>query len=187
MVVSEKGLIRAMKEAYKGYGYKIANDNSAGVQELVISYPGWAVVMTMKNVPRKVLGLVAEHLGKIPEPGEAFQVSKKQAQTEIFDVSMGVIHNMVGGEKQRRKAMPTDLELGGYRLWQREQDYAVVRVDPEKEAIMLSHGRTVWMFDDETLMVDGNASRVYIETCYLPETEKLLEHLGKVKWVSFEK
>ena len=185
MVVSEKGLLRAMKEAYNGSGYKIACQVSGGRKELMIGYPGWAVVITMKNVPRKVLGLIAEHLGQIPEEGEAFQVSRKQTQTAILDVAMGIIREMDNEEKERYKVKPTDMVMNGYRLWQREKDYTVVRVDPDREAIMLANGRTVWLFDEDTMMVDGMASRVYIGTSYAPGVAAALSHLSKLHMVSF--
>ena len=187
MVVNEKGLLRAMKDAYKGAGYKVATQTSGGIEEIVIGYPGWVVVIEKKNIPRKVLGLIAEHVGAIPEHGEAYQVSKKQTQTEIFSVSMEILEDMKNDEKESRQSKPTRLVLGGYRLWQREKDLKVVRVDPDLESIMLDHGRTVWMFDDDTLMVDGKASRVYISIFHGGGEEELLQHLSKVAWVSFGK
>lgn len=187
MVINEKGLIRAMKEAYKGAGYKVAADDSGGIEEIMIGYPGWVVVIEKKNIPRKVLGLIAEHVGAIPEPGQAYQVSKKQTQTEIFEASMQLLEGMNNGDKERRLAKPTRLVLGECHLWQREKDLRVVRIDPELESIINAHGRDVWMFDSDTLMVDGKASRVYINTFYHPDDEELLKHLSKVAWVSFGK
>ena len=187
MVVSESGLLKAMKEAWKSVGYKVANRDSGGVEEIMIGAPGWVVLIEKKNMPRKVLGLIAEHVGQIPEPGEAFQVSKKATQTEIFHVSMQLLEGMKNDEKVHRQAKRTTLTLAGYPLWQRDQDLKIVRVPPNREEIMLHHGRDVWMFDSDTLMVDGKASRVYIDTYYVADEEELLEHLSKVRFVSFGK
>ena len=187
MVVSESGLIRAMKGAYKGVGYKVANKQVGNVEEIMIGAPGWVVLIEKKNMPRKVLGLIAEHVGEIPAPGEAFQVSKKATQTEIFGVSMQLLEGMKNDEKERRLAKRTTLTLAGYPLWQREKDLKIVRVPPLREDIMLAHGRDVWMFDSDTLMVDGKASRVYVDTYYIAEEEDLLKHLSKVAFVTFGK
>lgn len=188
MVINEKGLTRAMKDAFKNMGYKVAADDSGGIEELMIAAPGWVVVIEKKNVPRKVLGLIAEHVGEIPEPGQAFQVSKKETRTEIFSVTLQLLEGMKHGDKEARQAKPTPLVMNGYTLWQRQKDMKVVRVAPEKEDIILSRGRTVWMFDTDQLMVDGRVSRAYID-CFSTrkEEEEVLKHLAKVQWVSFGK
>ena len=188
MVVSESGLMAAMKKAYKKEGYKVAGLHRAGFEELLIGTEDWVTVMAKKNVPRKVLGLIAEHLGQIPGEGEAFQVAQDAPQTEIFHVALQLLEGMDNQDRQWRQAKPTAITMGGKRLWQREGDMQVLRVSPALEDIMLHHGRRVMMFDDERLMVDGNASRVYISVCETKATEEeLLKHLGKVQWVSFEK
>ena len=188
MVVSESGLMAAMKKAWKKEGYKVAGIDRAGFEEIMIGTGEWVVVITKKNVPRKVLGLIAEHLGQIPVAGEAFHLRNGDTQTEIYHVAMQLIEAMGNGEKPRSRAMPTSLTMGGRRLWQRKDDMAVFSIPPEREAIMLSHGRNVLMFADELLMVDGNVSRVYVRVRTTKPTESaVLEHLGKIQWVSFEK
>lgn len=186
MVVNEKGLLRAMREAYKAGVYKVAAENKADIHNIMIAAPGWVVVIEKKNMPQKALGMIAEHLGKIPEPGEAYQVQKKQTQTEIFDVAMEMLLSIRSGEKQRRKASCTDLTMGGYNLWQRHEDLKVVKVNADLQDIMLTHGRTVLMIDDDMLMVDGLVSRVYIECAtnlWADETAQL-NHLAQMQWVA---
>lgn len=185
MVVNEKGLMRAMKEAYKGQGYKVATQESGGIEEIVIAASDWVTVITRENVPRKVLGLIAEHVGEIPEPGQAYQVSKKETQTEIFHLAMQLLEGMKHGEQEARQAKPTPLILNGYTLRQRQKDMKVVRVDPDLEDILLPRGRVVWMLGEDQLMVSGEASRVYISSYTPAEQEDILKHLSKVAWVSF--
>lgn len=187
MVVSESGILAAMRDAFKGAGYKVANDDSGGTEQIMIGAPGWVVVMEKKNIPRKVLGLIAEHVGDIPEPGQAYQVSKKQTQTEVFSMSMQLLTGMKNEEKERRLCKKTSVVLDGFPLWQRDKDLKMVRVPAERERIMLSTGRDIWLFDSDTLMVDGKASRVYIDTFKAMEDGNVLDHLAKVKWVSFNK
>lgn len=188
MVVNEKGLMRAMKAAYGKEGYKVANKDDSGREEIVIGAPGWAVIIEKKNMPRKILGLIAEHLGKIPEPGEAFQVAKHATQTEIFHLAMQVVEAMDCANREIRKVKPTPLHMHGYRLWQRQGDLLVFQIRPTLENIMLDHGRVVYMFDDDHVLLDGNVSRVFVN-CFTPmrKEESLMQHLSQVAWVSFEK
>ena len=80
MVVNEKGLLKAMKDAYKTDGYTVAVDEA----DLILKTVTWTVVLHMEEVPSKVLALITEHLRKLPDPGTAYQVKKKETQTEIF-------------------------------------------------------------------------------------------------------
>lgn len=99
-----------------------------------------------------------------------------------------LLESLKNGEKEARQAKPTPLIMGGYTLWQRQKDMKVVRVDPAKENIMLPHGRTVWMFDSDQLMIVGKVSRAYIDCFQVQkEEEEILKHLAKVQWVSFGK
>ena len=63
MVINEKGLLRAMKEAYKSEGYEIKCKDNSGVQEIEIETTKWRVTCVLKNMPRKVLGMIVEHMG----------------------------------------------------------------------------------------------------------------------------
>ena len=181
MVVDEKGLIRAMKEAYKEDGYKVAVEDKADIENVIIAAPLWTVVIQKSELPRKVLGLIAEHLGEIPFPGTAYQVQKKQTQTEIFSMVAGAVMDFHSGEKERRLIRKTKLTLGSYPVWQATPRYCV-EVNPELEEIMA--GGTVRLIGDDLLMIDDDVSRAYIR-CYTPKEEKELEqlrYLSQFQW-----
>lgn len=181
MVVSEKGLMQAMKDAYKEDGYKVAVEDKADIENVIISAPLWTVVIQKSELPRKVLGLIAEHLGEIPFPGTAYQVQKKQTQTEIFSMVAGAVMDFHSGEKERRIIRRTNLTLGGYPIWQ-ATDKGCVEVNPDLEEIMANG--TVRLIGDDLLMIDDDVSRAYIR-CYRPKDEKELErlqHLAKIQW-----
>ena len=74
MVVNEKGLLKAMKEAYKLDGYTVAVDET----DLILKTVPWTVVLHMEDAPSKVLALITEHIRKLPAPGTAYQVKKKE-------------------------------------------------------------------------------------------------------------
>ena len=103
MVIDESGLLSAMKQAYNGSGYHVAAGVVGTKNCMYIANYGyaWGVIIHQENMPRKVLGLIAEHIGKIPEFEEAFLVRKADdAQDEMYDVAVKPIVGML--EKARK-------------------------------------------------------------------------------------
>lgn len=186
MVVDEKGLIRAMKEAYKSTGYKVAMDESGGIERVILSAALWTVVINRSELPQKILGLIAEHVGEIPEVNNAYQVRKKDTQTEIFDMVLQNVQDFRSGEKSRRIARKTSLVLDGYSIWQAATDLQVLKLDPEREEIMNWGRYGVWLIGDDLLMVDDDVSRVYIRCSSTRSEDELekLSHLAKIQWVA---
>lgn len=186
MVIEEKGLLSAMKDAYKTDGYKVAVEDSADIENVIISTSAWTVVILKKELPRKVLGLIAEHIGEIPKPGTAYQVKKKETQTEIFDLTMQTIRDFRISEQDRRIIRRTSLLLGGSPLWQTATDQKVVKVYPDYEDIISWGNNVVRLVGDDMLLIDGTVSRGYIR-CQAakdgPELQRL-SHLAKIQWVA---
>ncbi len=184
MVVNEKGLLRAMKSAYKSAGYTVAAEDSAAVENIIIATPKWAVIVTKENIPRKILGLIAEHLGDIPAPGEAFQVRDKEPQTEIYDVAKSTIGCLHPKDKGLCIIKGTQLRMGSSRLWQRTEDQRIFKLDPDMEAIMDTARSPVRIIGDETMMVDDLESRAYVRVEVLPPAERpVFDHLSEINWV----
>ena len=186
MVIEEKGLLAAMKDAYKLDGYKVAVEDSAGVENVILSTGARTVVILKSALPRKVLGMIAEHIGDIPKPGTAYQVKKKETQTEIFSMVAGIPMEFHSGEKPMRIVRRTSLTLGGAPLWQAATDQRVVTVNPDYEDIVRWWGCTVRLVGDDVLMADDEVSRAYILR-RVPKGEQereQLEHLAKIQWVS---
>lgn len=184
MVVDEKSLMKAMKEAYKGSGYKVAVEDDGGQIDIIISTALWTVVIEKSEFPRKVLGMIAEHIGEIPGAGYAYQVKKKETQVEIFDIVLKTVRDFHSGEKERRIVRRTNLTLGGYNLWQAASDQKIVRLDPLYEDIMIWGGnKVVRIIGDDLLMVDDLASRAYISCMPVDEKEQhIFDHLAKMEW-----
>lgn len=97
MVVNEKGLLKAMKEAYKLDGYTVAVDEA----DLILKTVTWTVVLHMEDAPSKVLALITEHIRKLPAPGTAYQVKKKETQTQMFRMVKEEILDFHTDEKPR--------------------------------------------------------------------------------------
>jgi len=183
MVIKESGLVKAMKKEYERYGYKLAADGDGDLGRIIITGNGWAVISTREYLPRKALGLIAEHLGDVPKSGEAYQVRKKETNAIIRDIALGGVPKV--DQEPQWKMLKTDLTMAGLNLWQRSADNKIVRVDPDLENIMDGNGREIVMAGNGTIVVAGAVSRVYIQCVTIEskvETEKL-SYLGKVAWV----
>lgn len=92
-MIEERSLLAAIKDAWRTGGYSVVGNGG----ELVLQGSGWLAVLPRGIVPRKVLALLVEHLGEIPE-GAAWKVYKKQgAQAQM--VAMGVGDAMAYGQR----------------------------------------------------------------------------------------
>lgn len=186
MIVNEKGLLKIMKEAHKSYGYSVAATNDAiGVESIIIITQKCVVVGDKKNMPRKVLALIVEHMGELPHCGEAFQIKKNEPQTEIFDAATQTLKDMHSENKSLRVIKRTDLTLGGYRLWQRKEDLKMFKLDPVLENVLeISRGIHRIVGDDVLMMVDKE-SRAYV---YFEKPDKNgsagLDHLSQMQWIA---
>ena len=185
MVINEKGLLRAMKEARKVTGYTVAVENQGGIDNLIITTNKFAVVMEKKNTPPKIRGLIAEHLLDFPRAGEAYEVKKKEPQMEIYDAALAFIRNVHAGEKPQKIIKRTNLTLGGYPLWQRKDDLKMFEVDPELEDILNLARGTVRIVGEETMMLDDLESRAYITVQKIDANgQKMIDHLSQIQWVA---
>ena len=185
MVINEKGLMKIMKEARKSLGYCVAAENNADMENIIICTNKWVAVVEKKNLPRKVLGLITEHVGDIPSPGEAYQVKKKEPQTEIYDVATQMIRMIHAGDKPLHIVKRTQLTSGGYQLWQRKDDLRIFKVDPVLEDIMNLARGAVRIVGDDTLMIDDLESRAYVTVEKIDANEKsMFDHLSQIQWVA---
>lgn len=186
MIIREQGLIKNMRESYKGHGYSVAvSDDAVGVESIIIIAKNCVVVGDKKKMPRKVLALIVEHMGELPQPGEAYQIRKNHPQVEIFDVAIKHLKGMHADNKPLKVAKRTNLTMGGYQLWQRKDDLRIFRLDPVLENILeLSRGihRTV---GDDVLMMEDTESRAYV---YFEKSDKncssVIEHLSQMQLIT---
>jgi hypothetical protein len=186
MIINEKGLIKIMKEAHKGYGYSVAVTNDAiGVESIIIITKECVIVGDKKKMPWKVLGLIVEHMGELPVSGEAYQVRKNQPQTEIFDAATATLKNIHADNKPLKVVKRTDLTLGGYRLWQRKEDLKIFKIDPVLEDVLEISRGIHRIVGDDLLMMEDRESRAYV---YFEKPDKngsaWLDHLSQMQWVA---
>lgn len=188
MIVEEKGLMKLMKAARQNFGYHVAVTRTAtGVKSIIIATDTgrWAVVMEHKSAPRKVLGLLAEHMGIIPDPGEGYLVRKKEVQSEMSEIVTGMLSDMNDEDKPLLFIKRTALNYGGYQLWQRREDLRIFKVDPELENILLLPTNEAQIIGNHVLKAEDLESRAYIATEQTEDVSNAwLNHLSQIQWVA---
>lgn len=149
-MIDERGLLAAIKDAWRTGGYSVVGNGG----ELVLQGSGWLAVLPRGIVPRKVLALLVEHLGEIPESA-AWKVYKKQgAQAQMVDMALEAVDTIrreLESESNPREAHRTAMTWKHWEVWQTE-DLKVATFDPALVAMgvgdAMAYGqRLVW--DDE--------------------------------------
>ena len=181
MTMNDKGLIRAMKEAYKGSGYEVAVTDGS----VLIQTGSWGVDIQADAVSNGVKSLIVLHNGSLPRPGSAVRVRKGECDEAIPEVISCAMEELAknytaeGGHQIR----PTRVAMDGCQLWQTTEDLRVRLVDPEDQQILSGEK---W----DTVLI-GNAiygrnwfGSMYIRTLHPPvEDVILLDHLAQMQWV----
>lgn len=177
MIVNEKALVSAMKDSYKGGGYSVA----FGSGQVFISGHSWSVWCAEDELPRKVLGMIAEHLGKIPKAGQAYRICKAMGiQSQLFD-------EMVGGEQEiadkvhcGSRCTVTGLTINGMDVWQNENG-SILLAHPDKEEMWAP--ASLCMASDKWMGIWDENSAVYITLEEVPYTiGAKLAYLEKFRW-----
>ncbi len=91
------------------------------------------MVCETARLPRKVLGLLVEHMGTLPEDGDTWLIVKKDVQKELTPFGQDVIEAL---ERENGASMKlTPLTLQGYELWQKLDDGKILSFDPALTAL----------------------------------------------------
>lgn len=182
MVINEKGLRDLMTAAFKknSTGYKVAlRQLDGGDPQIILSTADWTVIIEKENTPRKVLALIVEHLGDLPEVGQAFHVKAGNAQAEIY--SMAAPESV---KHLRIQAKRTQITYMGYTLYQCEDSQQVHMIPPKLENLLDSKLLPLYVADDGRLYQGGLVSQVYIKP-YVPMKGDMqaLQHFAEHKWI----
>lgn len=184
MTIYDKGLIRAMKAAYKDSGYYVAlTDNG-----ILIQSDGWGVEITADAVPNSVKSLIVLHNGSLPRMNSAVKVCKGECEYAILEMVVSTIDDLAraytanGGHGIK----PTRLTFDGCRVWQTTDNLNVRLVDVEDQQILTGES---W---DSRLVCGTIYGRnwfgsMYIRTQLVPEEDApLLKHLAEMQWIPVE-
>lgn len=172
-----------MKEAYKSAGYEIACKWVGDMKQIHIETSSWHVMCIMKNLPRKVLSLIVEHLGEIPEAGQILQVKKKEAQTKIFQEERDAFAGVTPDDCiNPPAAIKTRITYKGQNVWHTATGAQAYWVDPDLEDIMVFSAR-VYCLGEKTLTVTGTVSDVSIVPTkpQTAEDRRVLQYLAGIR------
>ena len=186
MIIKEKGLFRAMKEAYRGGGYKVLVCPVDDERWIFIYNGFWVAAMEMRNVPRKILGLIAEHIGTIPTMEDAYKVRKDDVQKELFEMAEKPIRHILARRMEINRlpvVKRTKLLLDGIEVWQQVDNLQIVRFNPDYSQIAEIDADDSKLTGDMLLRV-GEISLAGIMGIQIGEAERhVIEHLSQMQWV----
>lgn len=183
MVINEKALVTQMKEAYKNGGYTVA---AVGTR-MMFTNGVWLATIDRDNVPRALLGLLAEHIRDIPSEGEAYNVTKTKngplAQTRILTEAIQPWAHMnerkqegIGCHMRR-----SNLTLSGLLLWQETDGQTMYMIDPRYAVMFENHFEVVRLGNG--IYAEGEISELWVLRNVDSQLEDQLEHLQKIRWV----
>jgi len=109
MIVNEKALVKAMEKAAASGGYRVRFDPEHA--EIAVYADEWFVKVDMEKAPRKIIGMLAEHFGYLPDEG-CFEVQKtKDDPTAVIQgfaegVFLGTQHDFCQGLRRKAGWLP---------------------------------------------------------------------------------
>ena len=187
MIIEDKALMKLMKEAKKSFGYHVAVSRSTGSTKNIIIMADnkhWAVVMEQKNAPRKVLGMIVEHMGTLPDPGQCYFVRKKDAQLEMSEIVTDMLSDITDTDKPLLLIAGTPLYYGGYQLWQRKEDLRIFKVDPELADLLILPTNEAKIIGNSMIKAEDLESGGYIAVNNDKDSRNVwLEHLSQIEWI----
>ena len=158
MLISEKGLVRAIKRAYKNSGYVVMNTGDA----VAIYTENWFVLANRAMLPRKVLATIVEHMGMIPDTEPVSIVKDGEPQLIMPDVAADEIAHWRTGERTDAVTMATVI-MQGYQIFQPDGGGACYGVSLLDLAIMerdmVEHGAAA-VIDGDRLLWRGDTEVV---------------------------
>lgn len=184
MTIYDKGLLRAMKEAYKGSGYYVALTEDG----LLIQTAFWGVEIVEEAVPNSIKSLIVLHNGGLPRMNTAVCVQKAECGSAILETVCSTMDGLSRGYTTTGGVpiKPTRLTIDGMRVWQTTTDLAIRVVYVEDQQIIAGEKM------DAVLVGGFIYARVWYGSVYIrpqltePEDLPLMEHLAQMQWISLD-
>ena len=157
------------------------------VDAVMLRTRAWAIRVEREHAPRKALGLIAEHIGALPDNG-AFLCRKDQpAQTMLLDEEMTFLETV---EEEFRRLLwtcrLTPITLNGQQIWQDMKTLRCRRFDPDYTRIIdadyLKQAMTDPEKPDSNLFVEDEADNWVIICPLRYESDAALDHLSGFPW-----
>ena len=184
MIFNEKGLIRAMKNAYKDDGYTVAATDTG----LIITGEMWGVQINEKAIPNTVKSLIVLHAGKIPEAGNAISVGKGETGSMFFEMAIDRTEKLMELYTQGKRAVirPTRLTMDGYRVWQLPDCLRIRLIDPENQQIIDYCDHDAYLVGNTIFGVTVYGTVYVCREMVPPEDSAVMAHLEQMQWIPVE-
>ena len=187
MTIYDKGLIRAMKAAFRDNGYDLAMTEDG----LLIQTGDWGVMIRKDMVPSSIKSLIVLHSGDMPRMNTAVHVHKAECSDMILEMALGTMDDINNQytAKGGFTIKPTRLTLDSKRVWQLTDTLNLRLLDADNQQVM-----TLFLGERlDTRLLGGViylrhwAGTVCVRTeMTLPEDRHLLEHLAEMQWIPVE-
>lgn len=141
MFVKSAKFKQLIKEAYSAAGLKLGNDGTG----IIIAGSYWAIWVNRDYIPKKVLAIIVELNGEIPEQGE-FYISNKYGKQYEFDYSD--VYRVM--EQEIKK----ELEITNLLIGHRSGAKTRVLQEPKERKIILISERFIEMIDSMAVLQD---------------------------------
>lgn len=181
MVINEKALLSRMKDAYNSGGYTVAVNNHTHI----ILTGTWAAEIDSDNMPRDVIGLLAVHMGFLPEPETAHKITKTKegpsVQCMIYEEAIKPIEaleNIVVAVAVTK----TVLTLEGYNVWQQNLGLAVHLINPDLEALIRKKDDV--KYSENAFRARGEISRVWVMGIDKDPEDAKMRCLSGIRWTA---
>lgn len=183
MTIYDKGLLRAMKQAYRDGGYYVASTENS----IIIHTDTWGAEIITGAVPNSIKSLITLHNGGIPRMNTAVHVDKGECGSAFLAVinvwdDLSKAYASTGGVPIK----PTRLTFDGMRVWQTTTDLKLRLVDVDDQQILAGEK---W---DASLVSGYIYGKQWFGAMYvrpqmiMPDDRPLMEHLSQMQWIPVE-
>lgn len=185
MKINDKGLLAAMKEAYKETGYTVAVIKGS----MIIQTTFWGVRLNRDAVTNSIKSLIVMHNGEIPREGTAVNIQKKECSSMILETVLATMEDLDNAYTETGGApiKLTRLTFDGLRVWQTTTDLKMRLVDVDNQKILTVVDSVDTKLVGRYLYHRDSLCGVYVLTEQgLPEDRVLMQHLAEMQWIPVE-
>lgn len=184
-MINEKGLVAAMKDAWKETRYSVVAYEENGLERIALHSGAWFVDAPRIHFPRKALALIVEHAGEIPE-NAAYSLSKTGGQQLLEKtIALQDIKNVYNTMKETAgmDIEKTRITWDNLEVWQKPEDMEVMLFDAFYLNII------DWKADDfftevygQIMVSAGDRSLVIVLPAVSEKDKPYLSHLSQMQW-----
>lgn len=187
MILNDAAVCTAMKAALKNGGYTAFGMVLEDELWIGVKGSGWMALAEAGNMPRKILGLIVEHAGGIPMPGQAWRLEKpRKSDIQRQDVMAGVaeeeVQDLLGRQWADGAVARMPLTMDGCGLWQDKTDLSIRKLRPAMEELALWFGKAA--YSGGWLAKAGLMSWCFVLKEPDDESHAVwMKHLSQMSWI----